>query len=35
VISPESSAHWCSFSNSLSEFTDTQIFLNRPHSQGS
>src|ERR1700676_4164768 len=35
VISPDANALWCSFSNSLSEFTDTQIFLNRPHSQGS
>src|SRR6266403_4982428 len=35
VMSPASNACWCSFSNSLSEFTDTQIFLNRPHSQGS
>src|SRR5882672_10885782 len=35
VISPASNAHRCSFSNSASEFTDTQIFLKRPHSQGS
>src|SRR5229473_8648176 len=35
VISAASNARWCSCSKSLSEFTDTQIFLNRPHSQGS
>src|ERR1700722_5653181 len=35
VISPASDAPWYSFSNSPSEFTDTQIFLNRPHNQGS